>query len=150
MKTGTIFCNDEPNAVIPMGSDITLEIEFAAEHLIQYPRLGIVISTAEGERVLGISARYQPSFELDAPVNGGTIRVRLGQVPLLARRYVVTLYFGDHFCDYHTVESAVTFEVIEQDLWGMGKAPPSGDSLLYWPAKFSYEAPALELQETVK
>jgi len=149
MKSATIYSNDEPSAVVPMGSDITLEVEFATEHPIQYPRLGIVIATAEGENLLGTSARYQPTFELDEPVTGGTIRCKFGAVPLLARRYVVTLYFGDHFCDSHTVQSALTFEVTEQDLWGMGKAPPSRDSLMYWPAKFSFEPSEAALQEVV-
>jgi lipopolysaccharide transport system ATP-binding protein len=150
MKSATMFCNGEPSTVVPMGSEISVEMEFASEHLIQYPRLGIVISTAEGEHILGISARYQPSFDLETPVNGGKIRVDLGQVPLLARRYVVGLWFGDHFCDSHTVESALQFEVVEQDLWGMGKAPPSGDSLMYWPAKFSYSPSETALLEAAR
>jgi lipopolysaccharide transport system ATP-binding protein len=139
MRSATLLVDGEPDTIVPMGAKLSLEVEFEAEEPIQFPRLGFLVSTAEGERLFNISARYQPTFELDAPVSRGTIRCDLGQIPLLARCYVIGLYLGDHCGDSHHVEDGLSFEVVERDMFGVGKVPPPGQSLMWWPSTFRFE-----------
>jgi hypothetical protein len=61
-------------------------------------------------------------------------------VPLVARKYTINLYLGDQVHDSHIAEDALSFEVIEQDIWGQGKVPPASDSFLWWPANFQFVA----------
>lgn len=149
MRSATLFCDGVPDAMVPMGSKLSLEVEFEAEEPIQFPRLGFILSTAEGERLFNVSARYQPTFELDAPVTRGTIRCDLGEIPLLARCYVIKLYMGDHCGDSHVVDDALSFEVVERDMWGAGKVPPSSMSLMWWPTTFRF-APELSTVEVTR
>jgi lipopolysaccharide transport system ATP-binding protein len=139
MTSARLLCDGEPTSTIPMGGKLSLEVDFEAEEAIQYPRLGFVVSTADGERLFNISARYQPTFELDGPVKSGTIRCDLGEIPLLARCYTIKLYMGDHAGDSHWEDDALTFEVVERDLFGVGKVPPPSQSLMWWPTQFRFE-----------
>jgi lipopolysaccharide transport system ATP-binding protein len=146
MTAARLLCDGAPSAMVPMGSKLTLEVDFEAEEPVLFPRLGFVVSTAEGERLFNISARYQPTFELDAPVTRGTIRCELGEIPLLSRCYTIKLYLGDHAGDSHWEDDAITFEVVERDLFGVGKVPPSSQSLMWWPTTFTFE-PQMESLE---
>jgi lipopolysaccharide transport system ATP-binding protein len=139
MNSARLLVDGVPSAMVPMGSKLSLEVEFEAAEPIQFPRLGFVVATAEGERLFNISARYQPTFELDGPVTRGTICCDLGEIPLLARCYTIKLYMGDHCGDHHVVDDALTFEVVERDLYGTGKVPPPSQSLMWWPTTFRFE-----------
>jgi lipopolysaccharide transport system ATP-binding protein len=140
MTSVRLLCDGEPTTVVPMGAKLALEIEFAADMPIQHPRLGVVVSTVDGEKLLNLNNRFQPSPQFDAPVTRGTIHCDLGMVPLVARKYTINLYLGDQVHDSHIVEDALSFEVIEHDIWGQGKVPPTGDSFLWWPANFTFSA----------
>jgi lipopolysaccharide transport system ATP-binding protein len=140
MTSVRLLCDGEPATVVPMGARLALEIEFAADVPIQHPRLGVVISTVDGEKLLNLNNRFQPSPQFETPVTRGTIRCDLGMVPLVARKYTINLYLGDQVHDSHIAEDALSFEVIEQDIWGQGKVPPASDSFLWWPANFQFVA----------
>ena len=57
-------------------------------------------------------------------------------VPLMPGRYSVSLYFGDFAHNAHIEEDALFFDVIEHDIWGLGKTPPRSMSSLWWPTRF--------------
>jgi len=126
-----------------MGDSLALSVEFAAELPISHPRLGFVITTQGGIPVINANNRYQPSSKYASPVSAGTIRCDLGIVPLAAGRYVITLYFGDLAEDTHVVEDALSFEVIERDIWGHGQVPPENISCLWWPTTFHFMTPQI-------
>ncbi|HEX4124951.1 MAG TPA: ABC transporter ATP-binding protein [Tepidisphaeraceae bacterium] len=140
MTSVRLLCEGEETAVVPMGAKLALEVEFAADVPIQHPRFGVVLSTADGEKLLNLNNRFQPSPQFDSPVTRGTIRCDLGMIPLVARKYTMNLYLGDQVHDSHVAEDALSFEVIEQDIWGQGKVPPTSQSHLWWPATFSFSA----------
>jgi lipopolysaccharide transport system ATP-binding protein len=133
MTSATLLVDGVPDAMVPMGSKLSIEVQFEAAEPIQFPRLGFLVSTAEGERLFNISARYQPTFELDGPVTRGTICCDLGEIPLLARCYTIKLYMGDHCGDSHWVDDALSFEVVERDLFGVGKVPPPSQVAFHVP-----------------
>ena len=144
ITSARVICDGEPSTSLPMGGKLTLEVSFASESPIRHPRLGVVVSTTDGERLLNLNNRFQPSPEYAVAVTSGTIRCDFGMVPFVARRYSMTLYLGDQVHDSHVIENALSFEVTEQDIWGFGKVPQSVVSHLWWPSTFEFvgEQPA--------
>ena len=129
-----------------MGDVLSLSVEFAAATLTSHPRFGFVITNHRGIPVINVNNRYQPSAGYTSPVSGGIIRCDLGMVPLVAGRYAIDLYLGNEGEDIHIIEQALSFEVIEQDIWGHGRVPQSDSSCLWWPTTFEL----LSLQESGK
>jgi lipopolysaccharide transport system ATP-binding protein len=142
ITSARLLCNGEPSTTLPMGGKLKLEVSFASEAPIKHPRLGIVVSTTDGERLLNLNNRFQPSPEFEQPVTSGVITCDLGMVPFVARRYSTTLFLGDQVHDSHMIENALSFEVIEEDIWGFGKVPPSSVSHLWWPSTFEFSQKA--------
>ena len=138
ITSAKLLCDGEPSTTLPMGGKLTLEVSFSSESPIRHPRLGVVVSTTDGERLLNLNNRFQPSPEYDQPVTSGTIRCEFGMVPFVARRYAMTLYLGDQVHDSHVIENALSFEVTEQDIWGYGKVPQSVVSHFWWPSTFEF------------
>jgi homopolymeric O-antigen transport system ATP-binding protein len=141
IKSVTIFCNGAPSRNILMGDKLAIAVQFASDSPMHHPRLGLVISTAEGERILCTSNRFLPSPSYSASVLEGTIHCEFGTVPLMANHYEVSLYLGDRLDDSHVLENAIGFNVVEHDCWGQGKLPPARASHLWWPAHFRFASP---------
>jgi len=140
MTSATLLTDGVPSPVLPMGGKLSIEVNFESEAPIRHPRFGLVITTADGDKLLNLNNRFQPSPEFERPVHKGTIRCDLGMVPLVARRYFVSLYMGDQVHDSHVAEGALSFEVTEHDIWGQGKVPPPADSHIWWPTRFSFHS----------
>jgi lipopolysaccharide transport system ATP-binding protein len=142
--SATVNCNGYPSTRLFMGDVLSLSVEFAAATLTSHPRLGFVITNHRGVPVINVNNRYQPSAGYTSPVSGGIIRCDLGMVPLVAGRYAIDLYLGNEGEDIHIIEQALSFEVIEQDIWGHGRVPQADSSCLWWPTTFEL----LSLQES--
>jgi lipopolysaccharide transport system ATP-binding protein len=121
---------------LPIGANFTLQIDFAADPSTIYPRIGFVISSSEGVRVLGANNRYQPSTSLRNRVQHGSILCHLGKVPLTPGLYSVSLWLGDQAVDWHIEPDALAFRVVDRDIWGLGKLPPTDGTSLWWPTEF--------------
>jgi hypothetical protein len=50
--------------------------------------------------------------------------------------YSISLWLSNGTQDYHFLENALSFEVIEQDIWGNGRTPTGNISFLWWPTDF--------------
>jgi lipopolysaccharide transport system ATP-binding protein len=124
---------------IRMGDRINLRVWFGASPAMRRPRLGWVLTDAQGTRLLGANNRYQSSEPLPTPVGNGTITCHLGLVPLMPGRYSISLYLGAEAQDDHILLDALTFEVFAHDVWGEGKIPPLGASALWWPSEFQIQ-----------
>ena len=124
-----------------MGGNLELEVKFQAAEGVRHPRFGYVIQTASGDRLLNSNNRYQKAAAFDVPQSSGILTCRLGVPPFLPGRYVMSLYLGDlgpH--DHHVELEGLSFEVLERDLWGLGRLPPH-TSLMWWPSEFGLRAP---------
>jgi lipopolysaccharide transport system ATP-binding protein len=135
MVAATLYCGDVPATQLLMGDTLTVEIEFAHETPVQ-PRVGLVIVSADGIRIINTNNRFQPGEGADDGARRGNVRCELGVLPLVGGTYSISLWFGDMAHDSHVIEGALSFEVIERDIWGLGRVPPSGDSLEWWPTRF--------------
>jgi lipopolysaccharide transport system ATP-binding protein len=136
MCRATLLRDGIPTTNFPMGSDTQLIVHFDASAPIHDPKLGFVISSAHGEALLNANNRYQPSEQDDPPIRTGMVECRLGRLNLMPGRYVVSLWFGDGLHDFHIEANALSFEILERDIWGLGKAPPKGVSALWHPTGF--------------
>jgi lipopolysaccharide transport system ATP-binding protein len=136
MTQATVMSNEIPTTSLAMGADLKIRVRFETDTPIRTPRLGYVIQTAVGERVINSNNRFQPSPEYSAPASSGFIEADLGTVPLMPGRYTISLWLGDSgMIDHHSVSEALTFDVIERDLWGLGQLPPRV-SAMWWPTEF--------------
>jgi len=138
IRSVTLMSKGIRTSSLRMGDELSVTVHFNCDAPIRHPRLGIVISTQEGERVLCASNRFQSSPTYSEAVNEGCISCHLGMVPLMANRYTLTLYLGDRLDDSHRIENAITFEVTEYDCWGQGKLPPRRASHFWWPTRFEF------------
>jgi lipopolysaccharide transport system ATP-binding protein len=136
MTRASVLNDGKRSSSLPLGADLSLEINFEADPATFYPRFGYVISASDGTRVLGANNRYQPSTTLTHRVSRGSILCRLGRVPLTPGTYSISLWLGDKTADYHREPDAVTFKVVERDIWGLGELPPTDGTNLWWPSEF--------------
>ncbi len=121
---------------IPMGAKIEIEVKFLAPDGVKHPRFGYVIQTASGDKLLNSNNRFQPAAAFETPQTEGVVVCSLGTPPFLPGRYIVSLYLGDPGpADHHVELEGLSFEVVERDLWGLGRQPPHS-SLLWWPTEF--------------
>lgn len=139
MLSARILCGGKLGTRLEMGDSLAIEVEFAHATSLA-PRIGLVISTMDGIRILGSNNRYQPTEGGDVSATHGRVACDLGVVPLVAGTYAVSLWFGDMAHDSHVEEGALSFEVVERDIWGLGRVPASGDALEWWPTRFMVEA----------
>jgi lipopolysaccharide transport system ATP-binding protein len=124
-----------------LGSTLRLRVLFAAASPIRAVFFGWVLHGPGGEPLLNANNRYQPTaVRLERPVTRGVLEADLGMVPLMPGRHTLSLYIGDSDRDHHAHEHALAFEVIERDVWGLGRLPPSGVAPLWWPTRFMVSA----------
>ena len=119
---------------------MSLSVEFSSEFPVRLPKLGFVITTHDGTPIINANNRFQVSPEYASPVCHGQIHCELGALPLVAGHYEINLYLGNLSEDIDIIEKALSFEVIERDIWGQGKVPPSNVSYLWWPTTFKFSS----------
>jgi lipopolysaccharide transport system ATP-binding protein len=132
-----VLCGGAAARVAPMGTEITLAIDFAADDPIAHPRFGFILYDGTRQPITGANNRYQDTGGFDTPLRAGRIEVGLGQLPLMPGDYTFSLFLGDMGDDTHVLEFALPLRVIERDLWGLGLLPPAR-APLWWPAKYRY------------
>jgi lipopolysaccharide transport system ATP-binding protein len=130
-----VLSDGKSSSTLAMGSALGIEIHFGAEPATMYPRIGFIITTSDGIRLIGASNRYQPSEPIPERTERGSIVCQLGRVPLMPGTHTVSLWLGDQNLDTHVELDCLTFTVLERDIWGLGKLPPS-DTSIWWPTEF--------------
>lgn len=130
-----LLVDGEAAVSAPMGASLRLSIGFDTEIPLKHPRLGYVLQTASGDRILNSNNRYQPSPAFADATARGVIECDLGTPPLMPGRYTVSFWLGDMNDDHHIELEALSFDVTERDLWGIGQLPPRV-TFLWWPTTF--------------
>ena len=75
----------------------------------------------------------------------GSVVYSLGRVPLTPGTYSISLWLGDQTGDWHIEPDAVSFNIVERDIWGLGKLPPTDVTSLWWPTEIEF----LECNDTL-
>jgi lipopolysaccharide transport system ATP-binding protein len=137
MLTAALAVNGQPASKLRLGDALQLTVTFAASEPLRSPKLGFVISDDQNRPLFNINNRYQPGGDLPTPAAAGTIDCDLGVLPLAAGRYHVSLWLGETASDTHIEMDALTFEVIDHDLWKTGRMPPGNFAPLWWTTAFT-------------
>jgi lipopolysaccharide transport system ATP-binding protein len=143
MTGASILWDGQTSATPAIGSTVAFDVTFEAAEPIDVPRLGIVITTADGYRLINLNNRFQQGSGYETPVRSGLIRCDLGAVPFVGKRYYISFFLGNMHGDTHVAENALSFDVMERDIWGTGRVPQSNASAIWWPAKFTFESTSL-------
>ncbi len=140
IKSVSIRSNGSLSPILNMGDPLTVDIQFCSDTPIRKPSIGFVISSIRGEKIVNANNIYQQSPEFHVPVTEGLVRCKLGVLPLMEGRYTISLWFGSQSIGEHQhIEDALSFEVVERDVWGMGKLPTQHISQLWWPTVFEFK-----------
>jgi lipopolysaccharide transport system ATP-binding protein len=135
MTEASLLVKGQAVTKVDMGSGIRISVAFETSTPIANPKIGYVVQTLTGDKILNSNNRYQHSESYSEPVTKGVLECDLGLVPLMPGHYVISLWLGDAGEDHHIELDAIQFEITERDLWGLGKLPPRG-TYLWWPTDF--------------
>lgn len=123
----------------PIGSPLVLRIEAVFDRPTRFPKIGFVLSTAAGDKLLNANNTYQPFENSGELVRSGVFLCECGTVPLLPGVYSLSIWLGDELGDHDALPDCLYFEVTEGDTWGTGRQPPRNAGSMYWPTHFSFE-----------
>jgi len=136
IESATIVCEGMASTQLYMGDSLMIDIVFNSIVAIRNPTIGFVIYSSQGDPILNANNYYQKSNLETIQSRNGKIRCNLGVVPLMQGTYSLSLWLSNGTQDYHFLENALSFEVIEQDIWGNGRTPTGNISFLWWPTDF--------------
>jgi lipopolysaccharide transport system ATP-binding protein len=139
MASAELLINGQTSANAEMGDTLSVRVRFQSDFPTKHPRLGLVVTNAAGDKLINTNNHFQPAKELSTALQDGTITCHLGQLPLVAGLYSVSLWFGDLTTDHHVASDALSFALTEKDIWGSGRVPNAESSLLWWPSSFAVE-----------
>jgi hypothetical protein len=126
MKVVSLFSeSEEPISTIRMGAPLSVQVAFSVAQPIR-PILGVIVKTAQGAPIFGVSNRWTYQGADAAATSGGTIACNFEGLPLNPGTYLLDLYFGefaDLTRDLDIVMDAISFEVFAVDLYGTGMLP---------------------------
>jgi lipopolysaccharide transport system ATP-binding protein len=147
MLTAMLTTGGAPASTVRLGDELTLTVEFTSTYPVRYPKLGLVVSDSEHRPLFNVNNRYQTGRDLTEPTLKGVVTCELGVLPLIAGRYHISLWLGDVHLDSHVEMDAISFEVIDRNLWAADRTPTSSAAPLWWPAKFRVypDGPSLRL-----
>ena len=126
-----------PVSTLPMGSSVSVRVDFSSKARPIRPALGVVLKTTLGAPILAVNNRLIPGYRFASYLHEGAITCHLGGLPLMPGTYVLDLSLGDEDQDLDVVGEAITFEITPADIFGSGKLPTAGP--IYWPATWSLQ-----------
>lgn len=129
--------NNAPVGAIRMGSSISVSVSFTCDSNPILPVIGLVVKNVHGLAIFCVNNKFIGGYRFEKRVGFGTISCTIDNLPLLPGKYSFDVYLGDGPHDVDVVYDAISFEVQPADVFGTGHLPPSGVSLIYWPASFA-------------
>lgn len=124
-----------PTTAVRMGDDISIRVDFILDRPV-LPTLSISIKNNYGVAIFTTSTRVQNQYRFAQPVTNGSIVCRLSDLPLLQGTYSIDLYLSEEYQNLDVVYDAISFEVLDADVFGSGQVPSGNDGVIFWPAEF--------------
>ena len=116
-----LYCDGQLTDTIYTGSKFELKIYFDVHRDYYNPEIGIVIKDFEQTSYIGLNNKHL----------GGILKIKKGKgigyiliedFPLFASsEYFINLYLGDEGPNYETIENAISFKIIGEDVFGSGR-----------------------------
>jgi len=129
--------SNELSPCISMKSGFCIHVDFTHSQKI-IPLLGLVIKDHLSSPVMGINNLVTDAGNSWASQSNGRITCHYDSHPLMPGYYSIDLYLGNGVDNIDVIYSAITFEVIEEDVFGTGKLPPSMAGPICWPARWTF------------
>jgi lipopolysaccharide transport system ATP-binding protein len=118
--------------------DLQIRVEFESPEQAFAPVLGYVLKDQLGAPLFSLDNRIVPGYAFPQS-RGGAITCEIPALPLMPGRYSLDLYLGDHARSIDTVLDAVSFTVLEKDVYGMGRLPHAHTGPIIWSGSWRYE-----------
>jgi len=128
-----------PVSCIPLGSSLSIQVDFDTQGAATSPVLGVIVKTDLGAPLFGVNNRFIPGFEFVKVQAHARICCNLADLPLMPGGYLLDLYFGNENEDLDVVHEAIGFEVMPADNFGSGKLPPKAAGPILWPATWALQ-----------
>jgi hypothetical protein len=122
-----------------MGEGISIQVDFESPNGEIRPSMDFCIKNNYGVAILTASSRVQKQYRFENPLRKGSIVCHLADLPLLNGMYSIDLFFGEDYQNTDLVYDAISFEVIEADVFDCGQVPPSNSGTIFWPAQFEMQ-----------
>ncbi len=106
------------------GDTLRIRVAFGGAVTPINPVLGYVVRDSLGTPLFSLDNRIVPGYRFDA-VHEGVIVAELPSLPLAPGRYGIDLFLGDATQSIDRISGAATFEIVESDVYGSGRMPPS-------------------------
>jgi hypothetical protein len=122
-----------------MGDDMMVEVTLSSpdDSTIRRPVLVVEIVSARLGRVAGVSSAMTGESAGWPVTSGGSIRCRINRPPLLPGEYMIDVALGGASKTWaDLVRGALSFKVVEGDLYGTGQLPGPGYGVFYLDAAF--------------
>jgi lipopolysaccharide transport system ATP-binding protein len=123
-------------STIRMGEGVTIRLDFDYGQRRMRPFLNISIKNNYGVPILTASTRIQNQYQFHEPVSAGSITCHLRDLPLLQGSYSIDLFLSEEYQNNDVVYDAISFEVVEADVFGTGQVPPANEGSIFWSAEF--------------
>jgi len=130
--------NGKRSTCFSMGDPLVLCIGYHAQKPIDSLHVGYILSNDEGTYVLAASSRYQNANHQWSPAVDGEIECELGMIPLLPGRYYISLWLGGPHTDSDIIRNAISFEILEKNLWSTSTPANHPGCPLWWPTEFRH------------
>ncbi len=129
----------QPVEYVPMGAELTVEMEFEASRPLRRPRFHLMFVNSLGQ-VAFRSKTHASMDTLPDIQQGGKVRCRFPLLNTLPGVYTVTAQINDSAAKrVDGVREACTIEVVEADVCGTGRIPYELGDQSYLPAAWKTE-----------
>ena len=125
--------------MVRMGGPLSFRVHFRAPWPVTSPQIGISIQADDGRRVVSFSTSYSPGAAV-RQVREGVVVCRPDVLRLNQGRYFVTVTLSDSTYDHviDRAESALTFEIVPDDVFGTGVVPDREQGLIYCSSEWEW------------
>jgi lipopolysaccharide transport system ATP-binding protein len=137
--------NGNPASAVRMGEGLSFAVAFDYGQQRLRPNINICVKNNYGVPVFTASNRVQKNFQTEDAVSSGTLICHLRDLPLLQGTYSVDLFFGEDYQNVDVVFDAISFDVMEVDVFGTGQIPHSNEGTIFWPARFEFSTDVTEV-----
>jgi len=111
----------EPTSNVRIGDPLEVRVTFARDKRLD-PVLGVVVKGRQGLPLLDFNNRFIGGFKFEA-ARAGTITCRIDAIPLMPGQYLIDLWLDDGGQPVDVVYDAISFEVLQADVFGTGRLP---------------------------
>lgn len=116
-----LFCNNHLTNEIFSGSNFRLKLYFNSYRDFYEAELGVVIKDSDQIPYIGLNNKHLGTT-ISVKKGKGIGEIIINDFPLFANGdYWINLYFGDQGPNYESLENAIKFKIISDDVFGSGR-----------------------------